>query len=151
MKMDCNNIFNHILSLPFWKKLLLRNFFNETWTLNTVQQTFNHLQLNFDNFWQAQVPHSQSSPRENPSFCKTLDLKIIHLKEMFEYKFHLISTIQCLAWPSKVKTTIYITKLCVLDNQKFTKKLTSKTQVRLWMRLLGQYVQSWSSILRLFF
>jgi hypothetical protein len=35
------------------------------------------------------MPHSQCSLRENPEFfIKVLDLKIIHLMEMFHYYFH---------------------------------------------------------------
>jgi hypothetical protein len=37
------------------------------------------------------------------SFCKILNLKIAHLKEIVDQYFHLISTIVFLAGPSKVK------------------------------------------------
>jgi hypothetical protein len=52
------------------------------------------------------------------SFCKTLDLKITHLKEMFDYNFHLIFIILFLAWPSKVKTTILYHKIVCTVNIK---------------------------------
>jgi hypothetical protein len=45
----------------------------------------------------AEVAHSQCSLRENPKFCKILDLRKIHLKEMFDYFIHKIYTIVFMA------------------------------------------------------
>jgi hypothetical protein len=56
----------------------------------------------------VQVSHSQCSLRENPKFLQNFKPKITHMKDIFDFNFHLISTIVFLAWHSKVKKTIIL-------------------------------------------
>jgi hypothetical protein len=63
-----------------------------------------------------------------PSFCKILDLKITHLKEMFDLYFCLSSAIVIQAWHSKVKTIALLHKIACISKEKIPQTCV-KTQV----------------------
>jgi hypothetical protein len=61
------------------------------------------------------------------SFCEVLDLRITRFRDMFDYYFHLISTIVFLAWPSNKKKLLFSAQNCV-SKRKFL-KLASETLI----------------------
>jgi hypothetical protein len=73
------------------------------------------------------VPHSHCSLRENPKFCKILDLKITYLKKIFEYYFSFISAIVIQAWHSEVKTS----QNCIYFLRENSQNLRQKCSERL--------------------